>query len=317
MSNKTIAKFTGLVILFALTSASFSCAHGPLPRRHAVDASTLSPDFAKPVTIGHIESPEIIESSGIATSLCQPDVLWTHNDSGDDAFIFALNSKGKHLGTWRVTNARNDDWEDMALYKDPSGTCYLYIGDIGNNSLGRSELHIYRVKEPNISPEGSASSKKRPLATDPAAVLRFKYPDTPHNAETLMAQPKSGEIYVLTKRFDGPSLVYKLAPTFDAASLMQAQRVGEVTVPSIPNGLLTGGSIAPDGKHAVVCDYSAAYLFDLGGSANFDEIWKQKPVVVDLGERKQGEAVTFGTDGNSIMATSEKKNSPLIEVKRK
>jgi hypothetical protein len=36
-----------------------------------------------------------------------------------------------------------------------------------------------------------------------------------------------------------------------------------------------------------------------------------------MGGREQGEAVSYSADGNSIFATSEKKNSPIIEVKRK
>ena len=102
-----------------------------------MNASELSPDFEKPVIVGRIESPDVTESSGIAASLCQPKVFWTHNDSGDDAFIFAMGENGKNLGTYRVTGARNSDWEDIASYKSPDGTCYLYIGDIGNNKLER------------------------------------------------------------------------------------------------------------------------------------------------------------------------------------
>jgi hypothetical protein len=51
-------------------------------------------------------------------------------------------------------------------------------------------------------------------------------------------------------------------------------------------------------------------------AATFDEIWKQKPAVIDLGERKQGEAVTYTTDGRSIIATSEGKNAVLYQVDR-
>src|SRR5215211_938704 len=187
MSNKTITKFVCVVILFAVSGMlTTSCSHASSSGRSDVNCSEFSTEYEKPVTVGHIESPEITESSGIAMSLCQPDVLWTHNDSGDDAFIFAINIQGRHLGTWRVSGATNHDWEDIASYKDPGGTCYLYIGDIGNNKLGRSELKIYRIKEPVVAASGGTSSKKSPLRTDPADSLLFKYSDTPHNAETMM-----------------------------------------------------------------------------------------------------------------------------------
>lgn len=316
MSNRTIAKFCRFVILLSVSCAfALACSHASPNDRYAVNSSDLSPDYEKPVTVGRIESNDIVESSGLAASLCQPDVFWTHNDSGDDEFIFAINSKGKHLGTWRVSNARNDDWEDIAEYKDSSGTCYLYIGDIGNNKGERAEQRIYRVREPAISDAGASSSKKNPLVTEPAEAAGFKYPDAPHDAETLMVQPKTGDVYVLTKRVDGPSLVFKIKPQFGSSS--SAEKIGEVALPAVPNGLLTGGSISPDAKRVILCDYSAGYELSLGNASSFDGVWKAKPVPVDLGDRRQGEAVTFSPDGRSIYTTSEKKNSPIIEVKRK
>ncbi len=316
MSNKTIAKFSCVVILLAISG---SCSHTSSSTRYAVpvNSATLSPDYDKPVIVGRIASNEITESCGVAVSQCQPDVLWTHNDSGDDAFIYAINLKGDHLGTWRVSGARNLDWEDIAAYKDPAGTCYLYIGDIGNNKLERSEQRVYRVKEPLASADSAATSKKRPGQTDASEVLAFKYPQTVYDAETLMVQPQNGEIYVLTKRLDGPAIVFKIKPLFDGPAPVTAEQIAEVSLPAVPNGFLTGGAISRDSRRIVLCDYSAAYVLDLGTATDFDDIWKQRPVTVDLGDRKQGEAVSFGPDGESIVATSEKKNSPVIQVTRK
>jgi len=318
MSNRTIAKFGGLVIfVIAAQALVWSCSHASSNGRYAVNTAELSPDYEKPVTVGKIESNDITESSGLAASLCQADVFWTHNDSGDDAFIFAINSKGKHLGTWRVGGARNSDWEDIGAFKDTAGNCYLFIGDIGNNKRERNEQRFYRVREPVLSSQGSASNKKNPLPTEPAETVVFKYPDTPHDAETMIVQPRTGDVYVLTKRIDGPSLVFKITPRFESPATVLAEKVGEVALPTVPNGLLTGGGVSPDGTRVVVCDYSAGYELNLGNPGNFDDIWKQKPVPIDLGDRKQGESVTFSSDGRSIFTTSEKKNSPIIEVKGK
>jgi WD40 repeat protein len=318
MSNKTIAKFASLVIL--VTGAcgfATSCSH-PLPNsRYKVNAADLSPDYDSPVVSGRIESPDITESSGLAASLCQSGVYWTLNDSGGDAFIYAISTNGKSLGTWRVMNAKNVDWEDMAAYKAGDGTCYLYLGDIGNNKLERPELRIYRVKEPKLPNDGSVSNKKSPLLTEPADAVTFKYADTPHNAETLMVQPKTGDIYVLTKRLDGPSLVFKLTSQFGSEQTVVAAKIGEVSVPSVPNGLLTGGAISPDAGRVILCDYSSGYELKLAATATFDEIWKSRPVPVNVGDRRQGEAVTFSPDGKEILATSEKKNAEIFEVRMK
>ncbi len=318
MSNKTIAKFGGLVILLIGASAFFySCSHASSTGHYVANSAGFSSDFDKPITVGRIESADVTESSGLAASLCQSDVFWTHNDSGDDAFVFAMTSNGKHLGAWRVTDARNVDWEDIAAFKAADGSCYLYIGDIGNNKLERPELKVYRLKEPLVSDSTPASNRKRPLQTEPAEAAAFKYPDTPHNAETLIVVPQSGDVYVLTKRLDGPSLIFRFQPQFGAAQPKIAEKVGEISLPAVPNGLLTGGSISQDGKHVILCDYSAGYQLDLPRGSAFDEIWKSKPIPVDLGDRKQGEAVTFSPDAKAIFATSEKKNAQIFEVKIK
>ncbi len=68
----------------------------------------------------------------------------------------------------------------------------------------------------------------------------------------------------------------------------------------------------------ILCDYFGGYEFALPDNAkSFDEIWKTKPKLVDIGTRKQGESVAYSVDGMSVFSTSEKANSPLIEAKRK
>src|SRR5690606_10690255 len=100
---------------------------------------------------------DVAESSGLAASRSHPGVFWTHNDSGDEAFVFAIDSAGRLLGRVRVTGAENHDWEDIALAPcgDDAGDC-LYIADTGNNLGSREEVAIYRVPEP--APDDSATA---------------------------------------------------------------------------------------------------------------------------------------------------------------
>src|SRR5215211_3983200 len=149
MLQKTIPKFFGFVISFTLVCLIFCGCSSVFSSRSEKNNNAnlnVSQNYDKPQIVGKIESAEIKESSGLAASKCQPDVFWTHNDSGDDAFIFALNRKGEKLGTWKVTGAKASDWEDIAEIKTPDGECVLYIGDIGNNTRARDEFTIYRVR---------------------------------------------------------------------------------------------------------------------------------------------------------------------------
>jgi hypothetical protein len=275
-----------------------------------------SKDYQSPKVIGTISSKEISESSGLVDSRCNRDVFWTHNDSGDDAFIFALTHDGERLGTWKVRGAKNYDWEDMATFKTAGGECFLYLGDTGNNKRERGEFTIYRVKEPTVSE--TDSSRKNPLYTDPAEAIKIDYPDMRHDAETLMVHPQTGDIYILSKSISGASGVYKLAANYSLDKTNRLQKISDFSVPAVPNGFLTGGSISPDAKHAIICDYFSSYELTLPAKAKtFDNIWKEKPLRVELGERKQGEAISYSADGKSIYATSERRNSPIIEVHRK
>ncbi|MEP6849272.1 MAG: hypothetical protein ABI999_10480 [Acidobacteriota bacterium] len=317
MSKKTIAKILPFVILIGVVSVYVaSCSIASMHDNGEVAADARSP-FAPPRVTGKIDSKDITESSGIAASKCQPGVFWTHNDSDDDAYIFAINEKGDDLGTWHVQNSENLDWEDIAEFRDTSGKCFIYIGEIGDNQIRRPVHAIYRVAEPALSDKTAGTKIKDALTTEPADQLKFSYPDHNSNAETLMVHPTTGDIYVLTKRFDGPSGIYRIKPNFGSDSVTTAEKLGELAVPNVPNGYLTGGDIAPDGRHAVVCDYTAAYELALPpSSANFDDIWKQSPVTINRGELQQGEAVGYTNDGNSLILTSEKKHSPVVMIER-
>lgn len=314
MSNKTIAKFFFFVILaVSIWLSASACSFARSDGRPPVSAAPYEP----PRVTGNLRSDEITESSGIAASRCQSDIFWTHNDSGDEAFIYAFNAAGEALGTWRVSNASNRDWEDMASSKDISGRCYLYIGEIGDNKLLWPEHLIYRIEEPLVLPAARSSSRRAPMPTALAEILRYGYPDGDHDAETLMVHPRSGDIYVLAKQVSGPAGVYQLKPAFQDTARQTAVRVAEVSVPAVPNGLLTGGDISPDGERVVVCDYGRAYEFVLPiGEQNFDAVWKQVPTPIEIGKRKGGEAICYNVDGTSLFATSEGRNSPVIEIRR-
>ncbi len=325
MSHKTITKISLFVIsltVFCLNFSACAAASSVLPggvkNESGGAGGYRSGLYEKPRIVGAIKSNEITESSGIAASKCQRQVFWTHNDSGGGAFLFAINEAGERLGTYKVVGAKNNDWEDIAAFRDARGECFLYVGDIGNNERLRSEMTIYKLKEPTVSAADKSSSKKNPVETEAAQTIKFEYPDIRHDAESLLVHPQTGDVYILSKSLSHSSGVYKLAANYELNETNRLEKVADFSVPAVPDGFLTGGDIAPDGKRVVICDYFNGYEIQLPLEAkNFDAIWKQKPVVIDLGAREQGEAIGYAEDGKSIFATSERKNSPLIEVRGK
>ena len=275
--------------------------------------------YSAATTLAKIKTESITESSGLVASRTTPGAYWTHNDSGDGPFIYAFNTTGETLGVFKVTGANSRDWEDISIGPGPQpNKPYIYVGDIGDNNEKHPEIIVYRFPEPDLNASDKNSTKARPRATDRAEAIRLKYPDGSHDAETLLVHPTTGNLYVLTKvPFKNPA-VYEATAPLNPANVITLKRAGEVHVPSIFGGAITGGNISPDGRRVALCDYFQGYELVLPDkSNNFDDIWKEKMTGFDLGKRKQGEAITYRLDGNALLATSEGKEFDLIQVERR
>lgn len=316
---KTINKTSAFVICLAsLCLFASGCGQAaPGSALHETHEPEQSSAYSEPVITGRFESREVRESSGVVGSPCQPGIFWTHNDSDDGPFVYAFELTGKHLGTWRVSGVSNVDWEDIAAFRDPDGNCFLFIGDTGNNYLRRSEFSIIRFSEPIVSAENSGLSKRSPGVTAAADRLQFEYPDFRQDAEAIFVHPVSADIYVITKRLTGAAGIYKLPMAFENSQRVVAEKVAELSVPAVPNGLITGADVSPNGRRVAVCDYFSAYELELpAGAENFDAIWSSDALRVDIGKRVLGEGITYTDYGNALVATSERRDSPIHKVVR-
>jgi hypothetical protein len=278
----------------------------------------VSTSYGQPTTLATIKNKSISESSGLVASRTTPGAYWTHNDSGDGPFIYAFDTRGDSFGTFRVSGAEARDWEDIAAGPGPQpNRSYLYIGDIGDNDGVRPEVVVYRVPEPGLSPATRKLTKNRPGFTEPAEAIRLKYPDGKHDAEALLVHPRTGNIYIVTKVVIANPTVYDAVAPFASAKKIPMPRLGAAPGPTLFGGVITGGSISPDGRRVALCDYFQGYELVLAaGASHFDDIWKQKMTGFDLGKRKQGESITYRLDGKALLATSEGKQPPLIIVLR-
>jgi hypothetical protein len=271
--------------------------------------------YSTPQLLGHIEDPVVNESSGLAASRTNPGLLWTHNDSGDGPFIYCLDMETTSCGTWQVAGAEAVDWEDMSAGPGPDATKdYLYIGDIGDNAAARDHITVYRVSEPEVSPSDRASSRDAPSVTEASEAFQLEYPDGPHDAETLMVHPRTGDLYIVTKEFARSSGVYRAKAPLDTSSTITLDRVATVNL----DGFLTartGGDISPDGRRVVFSTYMDGFELTLPErTKRFKAIWKQEPTSIALGYRKQGEAIAYSADGSSLFTTSEGAGAPLYEI---
>lgn len=276
--------------------------------------------YGAPVVLARLQTSTVTESSGIAASRNHPGLFWTHNDSGDGPFIYSFDRQGKSRGVWRVSGASARDWEDIAAGPGPEpNRNYLYLGDIGDNGSTRATIIVYRVPEPTIKTADANSTRSKAGTTEAAETIQLRYPDGRHDAETLLVHPVSGDLYVITKELWGNASVYKATAPLDAIRTTTLVLIGNLKIPGLLGGTLTGGDISPDGRRVALCDYLHGYEIVLGerNSETFDSIWKRPVTVIELGPRKQGEAICYSLDGKALLATSEGARSPLIEVVRR
>jgi len=279
---------------------------------------------------GRLDFAPIAESSGLVASRVWPGVFWTHNDSGDEARIFAVDGRGALIAPeWaedyaglRIADAVNVDWEDVAV--DDAGQ--LLVAACGNNGNARRDLALYVLPEPNpLGVEAARALKRIPFAFEDQA----EFPPAARNFDCEALFFARGAAVLLTKhRADSRTALYRLeAPPAEFALpsppgapwsapfredwVHRARRVGEADLgglhPDEP-ALVTAADCSADGRRLAVLNYRAVWLFELapGGPGDAADNWLEGrrswlPIVAG-----QCEAVAW--DGDTLVVTNEQRD---------
>ena len=261
-------------------------------------SASVADNLVETKPLAFLQKDAIVESSGLAIGRRKDNVFWTHNDSNGEPRLFAFDRSGKHLGTSRIRGAEAIDWEDMGSFvvnRHP----YLFAADVGDNARKREHCTIYVAKEP-VSP-------KRDVVGIP---IQFRFADGPHDCEAVAYDPVDRYFLLVTKDFHLSSAVYRMKwPTPDKHQMLTAECIGKVPVP-----VVTGMDISPDAMRIVLVTYGNGYLIQREKSENWSDALLRKGRMISLPNRRQGESVCFGNDGNKIYLTSEKRPCPLFEV---
>ena len=89
---------------------------------------------------------ELRETSGVASGIRNPGLVWTHNDRGHRPVLYAVDRDGQVQARIEL-NQSNDDWEDVARAPCDLGAC-LYVAGTGDNEERRDIISFYRLAEP-------------------------------------------------------------------------------------------------------------------------------------------------------------------------
>ena len=186
--------------------------------------------------------PETVnETSGL---LFYNGKLITHNDSGDNANLYELDTvSGNILRIVSISNATNVDWEDIT-----QDDTYIYIGDFGNNNGNRQNLKIYRVLKTEYLNNTSIT----------ADIISFSYEDqldfttNPYNhdfdAEAFSVY--TNELIIFSKNWASSEVkAYSIPKTIGNHS---AKKIGSYN----SEGLITGAAFNPEDNSFLLCGYS-------------------------------------------------------------
>ncbi|MEZ4220569.1 MAG: CotH kinase family protein [Polyangiaceae bacterium] len=260
------------------------------------------PIFDDPVSEGKLDSDALTEASGLAVSRKHPGVVWMHNDSGSAAELFAVGiDGGKDLGQYQLPTATAIDWEDMAIGPGPiEGEHYLYVADTGDIDGSREQVTVYRVPEPDqLLGSGSLSG---------VTALEFEYPNgKAYDAETLLVDPLTADIYLVSKNPDGKSRVF-LASAPHTSGTRLLTEVASLEFGKSPLGgsaKVTAGDIAPYGELIVLRTLDRAYAFRRVPGQSMAEVLQGTPCKLPLHAEPQGEAIGFSPDGLGYFTVSE------------
>lgn len=199
---------------------------------------------------------EVPESSGL---LYKEGRLITHNDSGDEPYLYELDSlNGQVLREVFVNNASNVDWEDIAADEN-----HLYVGDTGNNLGNRTNLRIYKIAWSEYLERDTVEAQQIIYAYNDQVDFSSSQFFTPYDAEALVAIGDS--LFIFTK--DWSTAHTKVYPLPKTPGTYAAVAIDSFAVP----GLITGVDLSPSGDQLLFSGYAltAAFVFTLRDFTSF------------------------------------------------
>jgi len=283
---------------------------------HATPAVAGRPfDDGRPVAI--VDSGEIAEASGLAVSRKNPAIVWVHNDSGEQPRLFAIGLDGKLVSTVNLVGAKARDWEGMAICPGPTdGVDYLYVGDVGDNFAREESISVYRVPEPDTTKLDES------VDLDGVVALELRYPDGAHDAEALMCDPRTGDLFVITKDVGGNNEVFRAAAPQSRRQPTILEKIATVTFPGETASELaaTGADISSSGELIIIRSYNRASIWKRGPEQSVAEALAEggRPVLVPGPPvEPQGEAIALTPDAVSYYTLGEGLAQPLFRFDRR
>ena len=243
-------------------------------------------------------------------------MLWLHDDGGNPARLFAINTNGDRLATLRIEGVTKTDWEDMAAFR-LDGRDYLLIADTGDNGGLRRTLQLHVVEEPD---------KVENARIRPAWSIAFRWPDGARDCEAVAVDAPNRRILLISKKRQPPEM-FSL-PLQPSTRIVTATRLG--TLHGVPVASaeetrrnarqarvlrqVTAADLSPDGQTLAVMTYRDLLLYHRGPQESWSEAIRHAPRLRELPWLPQAEALGWSADGRSLYATGEFIPAPMYRI---
>jgi len=210
--------------------------------------------FGPAVSKGILEKSPINEASGMVASRENPGFLWTHNDSGDEARIFLIDTLARLRATYYLAGVEARDWEEIA-WMQADGRNYLIIGDIGDNRAVRSDIAVHIIPEPRFSAFADSTSGAIVDIIPSTSIQTYKlhYEDGPRDAEAMFYDPLDEQLYIITKRELQVGL-YGVKIPQESSEILTLNRKA-----TLPFAFITAADISPGGDEILIKNLLSVY----------------------------------------------------------
>lgn len=272
--------------------------------------------FSTPILAGLLTDTRLVEFSGLAPSATK-NRFWAVNDGGQDAILFQIDGSGKIVAEMRMQGVENVDIEDLTSFHW-RGENYVAVGDIGDNAAVLLEHSIYVMHD------------RLGEAQAPAWRVRYRYPDGPHDAESLMTDAEEGYFYIVNKRVMPPT-VYRLPIKPSQNEVVVAEKVGLLEYLPIPDPEVddesnrvrfasqpTGAVLGCDGRELLLLTYASVYRYTREPNQRWEQALPgQRPEFLPLPPMVQAEAITLSRNCKQLYVGGEKIPGMLWRFSRK
>jgi hypothetical protein len=247
--------------------------------------------FGKGKSLGQVVK-RLEEASGLVESISQPNHFWTLNDSGHPAEVFLIDNKAQIELVCKLQGIENRDFEDITIGIDPSnGKNYVYAADIGDNLEKFKVKLIYRFEEPT-------STTEKEISITRFDTLKIILPDGIRDSEAIMIEPKTNDLYLVSKREDSVRLYHVKYP-FSRDTII-AKRVA-----ILPFHKIVAANISADGKEVLMKDYDHIFYWKNENNLSLVELLLTSPIELYYDRERQGEAICWARDGKGFYTLSE------------